>query len=253
MEMRAKEKKREEDRDNTVKALKFSAIVGAYIVAAVLVLSLLFMFLRYQFPEYFGKADMMPKRQENGKSKEQESNITLSNASPVTQNVVINIYNNGVLQNVPVKKYKDGNRTIVDIGKPAGKKKTIEALKKEILNDATLSEEEKRKKILELFSTKGIRYAGKYAGDKQKSRICNDSVVESVESANRALKAYKKEDLKALRTAILATEEKNRYSNKVCRNVMSDTQLNENAITGDNHLKLLKVYEKILRSKYSKQ
>ena len=247
MEMRAKEKKRDEDRENTVKTLKFAAIIGMYIIAAVLVLSLLFMFLRYQFPEYFNKVDFTTKELDMGTKKEADHNITLSNVSPVSQNVVINIYNNGVLNNVPVNKYKDGNKTVIDIGKPAKKKKTIEELKKEILNDKSLSEEEKKKKILELFSTKNINYSGKFADDKEKSRICNNSVVDSVNTANIALRAYEREDLNALRSAINATEKKIKYCNTVCKNVMSDTQLKESINTGKKHLKLLKEYEEMLK------
>jgi len=244
MEMRAKEKKREEDRENTLKALKFAAVVGTYIVTVILVLSLLFVFLKHQFPEYFNKAEVMRKEQLKSKKKQQDSNITLSNTSPATQNVVINIYSNGVFQNVPVKKYREGNKTIVDIAKPIEKEKTVEELKKEILNDASLTEEEKRKKILELFTTKSVRYTGKYAKNKRKSKICNKSVVAGVKSANRALKAYEKKDLKALGTAIVDTEKKNTYSNKVCKNVMGVKQLDENKNTGDRHLKLLRLYEK---------
>jgi hypothetical protein len=251
MEMRAKEKKRDEDRENTVKRLKFASVVGIYIIVSVLVLSLLFMFLRHQFPEYFTKGNDITKELEKTKKKETDNNITISNVSPVTQNVVINIYNNGVLSHVPINKYKDGNQTVVNIGKPVKKKKTIEELKKEILNDKSLTEEEKKKKILELFGTRNINYSGKFAENKKKSRICNNSVVDSVNSANIALKAYDREDLNALTTAITATEKKNTYSNQVCKNIMSNEQLNESINTGNQHLKLLRQYEKILKSKSS--
>ena len=215
MEMRAKERKRVEDRENTLKTLKFVAIIGAYVIVSVFVLSLLFMFLRHQFPEYFTKGTVITKEVKKIKSKEVDHNITVSNVSPVTQNVVINVYNNGVLHNVPINKYRDGNQTVIDIGKPIKKKKTIEELKKDILNDESL---------------------------------CNHSVIDSVNQANIALKAYEREDLKAFTIAVATTEKKTEYSSKVCKNIMSNAQLNENINTGKQHLKLLRQYEKNLKS-----
>jgi hypothetical protein len=249
MEMRAKEKKKDEDRENTVKTLKFASIIGTYIIVAILVFSLLFMFLKHQFPEYFNQKNTITKEVEEIKSTDKDHNITVSNVSPVAQNVVINIYNNGVLRHVPVNKYKDGNKTVIDIGKPVKKKKTIEELKEDILNDKSLTKEEKKKKLLELFGTKNINYSGKFSKNKKKSSICNKSVVDSVNSANIALKAYEREDLKALTTAITTTERKTKYSNQVCKNIMSDVQLTENINTGNKHLRLLRKYEKNLKSK----
>ena len=247
MEMRAKEKKREEDRENTVKTLKFAAVIGMYVVAAILVSSFLFIFLRYQFPEYFDHTGFSSGKAV--KNKEADHNITVSNVSPVAQNVVINIYNNGVLSHVPVKRYKEGNKTVIDIGKPEKKKKTIEALKKEILEDKNLTEKEKKKKILELFGTKYIKYSGPLAGNEEKSRACNNSVVDSVNADNIALRAYGREDLGALSRAIEVATKKSQYSSKVCKNVMSEEQLEENIATSKQHLILLRSYERLLREK----
>jgi len=248
MEMRAKEKKKDEGRENIVKALKFASIIGIYVIVGVFVFSLLFMFLRHQFPEYFNKESVITKEAEEIKNRDTDNNITVSNVSPVTQNLVINIYNNGVLSKVPINKYRDGNQTVIDIGKPVKKKKTIEELKKDINNDESLSEKEKKKKILQLFGTKNINYSGIYADNKKKSRICNNSIVDSVNLANIALKAYEREDLKALTVAITAAKKKTNYSNKVCKNIMNDAQLNESINTGNQHLKLLREYEKNLKA-----
>lgn len=246
MEMRAKEKKRDEDRENTIKTLKFVSVIGMYIIAAVLVLAFLLMFLRHQFPEYFSKTNFST--DENPKSQATDKNLSIGNVRPVSQNVVINIYNNGVLKSLPIAKYKDGNHTVVDIGKPTDKKKTIEEMKKEILDDKSLTEEEKKKKILDLFSTRSIRYAGKFADDRKKSKVCSNAVIDSVNSENIALKAYERGDLKALSKAIVIAAKNDKYSGVACKNVMSNEQLKANIDAGEEHLELLRSYELKLKA-----
>ena len=185
MNMRAQERKKKEDRENTLQSFKFAAIITAYIVAGILVLLLLFSYLRYKFPEYFGISESLQVKD----IKEGTQSTSKINNTPVSQkNVVyVNIYTNGKLSGKSVNKYtKDGN-TIIDIDKP--KEQTIDEKRQAILDDNTLSEEEKKKKLLALFKASDTTYEGKYAKDKDRSRACSQSVVNSIAQENRVIVA----------------------------------------------------------------
>ncbi len=224
MNMRAQERKKKEDRENTLQWFKFASIITGYIAGGILVLSLLFSYLKYKFPEYFA----MPESVQTRDTKEDiAKSPKINNGSPSQENVVyVNIYTNEKISGTSVNKYTKGGDTIIDIGN--SKEQMIDEKRKAILSDKTLTEEEKKKKLLALFKAGDTTYEGKYAKDKDRSRTCSQSVVDSIAQENRVVMSLNSNSIAQAKEAYLKLDRfKNNFVIK-CTDVMSKKQLADN-------------------------
>ncbi len=238
MNMRAQERKKKEDRENTLQWFKFASIITGYIVGGILVLSLLFSYLRYKFPEYFA----MPESVQTKDTKEDIDNSPkINNGSTSQENVVyVNIYTNEKISGTSVNKYTKDGDTIIDIGN--SKAQTIDEKRKAILNDNTLTEEEKKKKLLALFKASDTTYEGKYAKDKDRSRTCSQSVVDSIAQENRVVMSLNSNSIAQAKEAYSKLDKFKNNFVLMCTDVMSKEQLNDNLknfIRDDLYLKNL--------------
>ncbi len=224
MNMRAQERKKKEDRENTLQWFKFAAIITGYIIGAILVLSLLFSYLRYRFPEYFSKPEIV---QAKNIKKAIDDNPKLNDGSTSQKNVVyVNIYSSGKFSDASVDKYtKDGN-TIIDIDN--SKKETIEEKRQAILDDDSLTEEEKKKKLLALFKVSDTVYKGKYAKNKKRSRACSQNVVDSIAQENRVIESLNNNNIAVAKVEYSKLDEFKNNFVSMCTDVMSEEQLNDN-------------------------
>jgi len=238
MNMRAQERKKKEDRENTLQWFKFASIITGYVVGGILVLSLLFSYLRYKFPEYFGISEVVQAKD----IKEVPGSFPKINNRPTSQeNVVyVNIYTNGKLSDTSVNKHTKEGDTIIDIGN--SKEPTIDEKRQAILNDNTLTEEEKKKKLLTLFKASDTTYEGKYAKDTDRARTCSQSVVDSIAQENRVIMSLNNN---SIAQAKVESSKLDKFKNNfvlMCTDVMSEEQLKvslKNFIRDDLYLKNL--------------